>query len=273
MTTKIEALRQALRRLYAEHLADGMLPTSARFLFYELVAAGVILKHPAGKRRADQDMIDALTDLRNSGAIPWNAIVDETRSLDDFTGYASIAAGVNAYMNAIRLDPWNDDAPLILTESRSLAGVLRELTRSYAVMIAPTNGQCAGFLHNEVAPRLKDETRVLYLGDYDLAGGDIENNTRSVLERYHDLEWERLALTADQVRDHNLTPIIKSDRRFKNGGAHEAVETEALSQRLIVQIVRDRLDALLSEPLERFRAREAMERERLRALLNQRRLP
>jgi hypothetical protein len=273
MNSKIEALRQALRRLYAERLADGMLPTSARFLFYELIAAGVISKHPIGKRRADQDMIDALTDLRNNGAIPWDAIIDETRSLDDFTGYASIADGVNAYMNAIRLDPWNGDAPLILTESRSLVGVLRELTRSYAVMIAPTNGQCPGFLHNEVAPRLKDETRVLYLGDYDLAGGDIEENTRSVLERYRHLDWERLALTADQVRDRNLTPIIKSDRRFKNGGAHEAVETEALSQRLVVQIVRDRLDALLPEPLERFRARKAEERERLRALLNRRRRP
>ena len=70
------------------------------------------------------------------------------------------------------------------------------------------------------------------------------------------LDWERLALTADQVRNYGLTPIIKPDRRFKNGGAHEAVETEALSQRLIVQIVRDRLDALLPEPLDAVKARE-----------------
>jgi hypothetical protein len=265
--SKAEALRQALRRLLAQHQADDMLPTSARFLFYELVAAGVIAKHATGKRRADQDMIDALTDLRNSGAIPWGAIIDETRSLDDFSGYASIADGVDAYMNVIRLDPWDGDAPLILTESRSLAGVLRALTREYAVMIAPTNGQRAGFLHNEVAPRLNDETRVIYLGDYDLAGGDIEANTKSVLERYHDLNWERLALTGDQVREHGLTPIIKSDRRFKNGGAHEAVETEALSQRLIVQIVRDRLDELLPEPLSHFLGREEVEREHLRVLL------
>ena len=46
MMSKIEVLRQALRRLYVQHEADGMLPTSARFLFYELVAAGVISKHP-----------------------------------------------------------------------------------------------------------------------------------------------------------------------------------------------------------------------------------
>jgi hypothetical protein len=34
--SKVEALRQALRRLLAEHERDEMLPTSGRFLFYEL---------------------------------------------------------------------------------------------------------------------------------------------------------------------------------------------------------------------------------------------
>jgi hypothetical protein len=213
-------------------------------------------------------MIDALTDLRKRGEIPWDAIIDETRSLDDFTGYPTIADGLAAYVNAIRIDPWNRAAPLILTESRSLAGVLRALTRKYAVMIAPTNGQTAGFLHNDIAPALRAGVRVLYLGDYDLAGNDIEAHTRRVLERYRHLDWERLVLTEDQVRAHGLTPIIKSDRRFNNGGHHEAVETEALSQRLIVKIVRDRLDALLPAPLEQFLAREQAEREDLRELLD-----
>ena len=214
-------------------------------------ASGVLKPGAKGQRRADQDMLDALTALRESGQIPWEWIVDETRSLDDFTGYSSIADGVDAYLNVIRLDRWNGSAPLILTESRSLAGVLRALVREYGARIAPTNGQAAGFLHNEVAPLLSSGTGVLYLGDYDLAGGDIEDNTRRVLERYHALNWERLALTAEQVSDYGLTPIIKTDRRFKSGGAHEAVETEALSQRLIVEIVRlrERLGGYYRRPV------------------------
>ena len=35
-------------------------------------------------------MSDALTDIRENGAIQWSDIVDETRSLEDYTGYASI---------------------------------------------------------------------------------------------------------------------------------------------------------------------------------------
>jgi hypothetical protein len=143
------------------------------------------------------------------------------------------------------------------------------LTREYAAKIAATNGQCAGFLHTAIAPGLRDGSRVLYLGDFDLAGGDIEANTHRVLEREigGKLAWERLALTREQVRDNGLPVIIKHDRRFKDGGAHEAVETEALSQGVIVRIVRQRLDALLPMPLDDFLAREARQRAGLRRLL------
>jgi hypothetical protein len=277
--SNIEILRQHLLRLYKAHLADDMIPTSNRFLFYELVQEGIVPKHASGvlkpgakgQRRADQNTIDALTSLRERGEIPWQAIVDETRRLDDFTGFKTITAGVDAFMNAIRLDPWKGNPPLILTESRSLAGVLRELLRDYAARIASTNGQVAGFLHRVVGPALEDGARVGYLGDYDLAGGDIEENTRRVLERYAKLDWVRLALTEKQVAnpDYKLIPLTKHDERFNDGGAHQAVETEALSQRVIVQIVRDWLDALLPQPLDRMLAKEERERRRLRKLLQQ----
>jgi hypothetical protein len=187
--SKIETLRQALRDVLAQYQADRTLPTSARFLYYELVAAGVVSKHATGARRADQGVIDALKSLRDRGEIPWDWIVDEAR--------------------------------------------------------------------------------VLYLGDFDLAGADIEANTRRVLERNRnrDLDWERLALTREQVALYSLPVITKSDGRFANGGTHDAVETEALSQLLIVQIVRDRLNELLPAPLADFAAAEATERERVRALL------
>jgi hypothetical protein len=51
------------------------------------------------------------------------------------------------------------------------------------------------------------------------------------------------------VRDRRLTPIVKHDKRFKDAGAHDAVETEALSQSVIVEIVRNRLNELLPQPL------------------------
>ena len=163
--SKIGELRQALLELLREHERDGALPTSARFLFYELVGRGVISKETKAQgRRPDQNMSDALTDLRESGEVPWDWIVDETRSLDDHRGASSVCDWILKVLPVVRLDSWEGDAPLILTESRSLAGVLRALVREYGVLIAATNGQCGGFLHTKIARALRCKQRVLYLG-------------------------------------------------------------------------------------------------------------
>jgi hypothetical protein len=258
--SKIGQLRELLIALLQEHKRDGALPTSARFLFYELVQRGHISKERQGARRPDQDMSDALTDIREDGLVPWDWIVDEARSLDDFTGYPSVTDGVQAQLPYVRLDPWDDQAPMILTESRSLAGVLRPIARDYRVRIASTNGQCGGFLHTGIAPYLSPGDRVLYFGDLDLAGDQIEANTQRVLEQQigGPLQWERIALTEQQAR--GLPKIIKHDRRFKDGRPHEAVETEALSQKRLTAILRRRLDRIIPEPLAAVHKREDRER-------------
>jgi hypothetical protein len=267
--SKAAQLRSALLALLEEHRLDDALPTSGRFLFYELVARGIISKQKSGARRPDQDMTEALTHLRLNGDIPWDWIVDETRSLESYRGSPTISQGILDRLPYIRLDPWHGDVPLILTESRSLAGCLRSVASEYGIRIAPTNGQCGGFLHTDVAPTLQPWSRVLYLGDFDLAGDDIEANTRHVLEsEVGELEWERLALTEEQVTSHNLPRITKTDRRFKDGGGvHEAVETEALSQRIIIDIVRSRLEVLLPEPLQSVQERADRERAGVRRKL------
>jgi hypothetical protein len=267
--SKIGALRDLLFGLLKEHERDGTIPTNARFLYYELVQRRELSKERTGARRPDQNLHDALTDIREDGRIPWAWIVDETRSVDDFTGYRTIKGGVLAQLPYITLDPWRGCAPFNLTESRSLAGVLRHIVSDYRCYIASTNGQCGGFLRTQVAPMLRPGHRVMYLGDLDLAGNQIEDNTRRVLEREvgSALRWERLALTPEQVREYDLPVIIKHDRRYKDGRPHEAVETEAISQRVLIDILRRRLDALLPEPLSRVLAREERQRRRLATLL------
>ena len=255
-----------------EHEPDG-LPTSTRFIYYELVQSGVIAKkRNPGKtgRRSDQDVCDAVFWLRNVGLVPWEWIVDETRSIDDWQYANSVADFVKETVDRARIDAWDGEAPpLILTESRSLAGVLRNLAFEYLVPIAATNGQVGGFLRTDVAPALSPGQRVLYLGDFDHQGGQIEANTRSVLEGLigGELDWERLAITEAQVVANDLPVISKPDRRYKPLRHHDAVETEALGQSAIVNIVRDRLDDLLPEPIADVHERERAQRAKVRNAL------
>jgi hypothetical protein len=273
--TKAGRLQREALRVLREHEASGMLPTSIRFVFYELEQRGVISKVRTGARRSDQDLADAITDLRDRGIVPWDWIADETRSVSQWSTAPTIRDGVIEAVETVRIDRWTDQAaPLIITESRSLAGVLDTLAYSYAVPITSCNGQTQGHLVNEVAPVYRDGRRVLYLGDMDLSGGHIEQNVRSVLVREEGLPelWERLAITREQIAERSLTPILKTDRRYKdNGGQHQAWEAEALTQATIVEIVRTRLDALLPEPLTAVLVREEVEREQERRRLRRRR--
>jgi hypothetical protein len=243
-----------------------MLPTSIRFIYYELISRETISKVRTGARRTDQDTIDAITKLREDGDVQWEDIEDETRSLDDHTGWNTIRAAALSRINHARLDPWGGSAPMIITESRSLAGVLQGLASEYAVHLASTNGQCAGFLHTKLAPALCDGDRVLYLGDWDFAGGHIERNSKRVLEQdVGELDWTRLAVTERQITTYHLTVIQKYDNRTKH--YHDAVEAEALGQERIVNIVRARLRRMLPQPLTTVHEREEEEREAIRRIL------
>lgn len=263
----VSQLLDPVRAVYRQHKASGMLPTSGRFLYYELVAPAIIVKEftkrTDGKkgRRPDQNMIDALTILRERGEIPWPDIIDETRLLENYQGSnRTIQDWTLDVLEQYEIDPWRGAAPLILCESRSLAGVLRPIAMTYRCPIAPTNGQANGFLRNDVAKYAA--RKVLYFGDLDFSGRHIWQNTQRILGA---TDWEILAITEEQVKKFNLPRIQKYDKRDKQ--THEAVETEALGQERITRILRERLRELLPEPLEAVLERERRMRQRFRKKL------
>jgi translation initiation factor IF-2 len=79
-----------------------------------------------------------------------------------------------------------------------------------------------------------------------------------------DISWERLMLTVEQVREHNLPFVIKKDGRLKHcdiSRARKTWECEALSQKLIVDLLEARLQELLQPfSIEGIRAEEAEQR-------------
>ena len=291
--TRAGDLQRVCLEAIERHRAAGDLPTSIRFVFYELEQAGTVSKRRTNldgtpsKRRMDQDVSDAMTVLREAGLVAWTALVDETRSVTDWRSAATVADYLAEAIERARIDCWDGHpAPLILCESRSLAGVLRALAGEYLCPIAATNGQVGGFLRTDIAPLIEvrygddapggpglERRQVRYLGDLDRQGGQIEDNTRRVLVREleldeDELDWERVAITPEQVAERELAPIVKTDRRYRAGtGTGEAWETEALGQGTVVALVREALDDLLPAPLDYFREREDEQREAVRRRL------
>jgi hypothetical protein len=274
--------RAVLERLREKEGLDEI-PTSIRFLFYELEQRGVVSKRATrqdgkpSKRKPDQNLIDAVTHLRESGLIPWDWLVDESRRIHNWHAAPTVAAWVVEAVERARIDPWGGyPRPVLITESRGVGGVLaRGVAAEYLVPVAPVGGNCTGFLVNEVVPLLQERhCRVLYVGDADDCGNDIEEHTKAVLERhtgchFTDSFWERVALTEEHVamlRREGVSPVSKKDKRYRDDNPHEAFEAEAVGQERIVRIVRDRLDELLPEPLAAVLERQEAEREAVRRL-------
>lgn len=269
--------RAVLERLFA-HRDEEQLPTSIRFLFYELEQIGVVSKETEARtdgkkgRRPDQNLIEAVTHLRDRGVVPWDWLVDETRSISHWRYSTSVIGYLRDTIRTARIDCWVGlPPPLIICESRSLAGVLAGLAAEYLAPITSTNGQARGHLHTEVAPLLVEGHRVLSLTDYDLAGGHINEHSRRVLERLvGPLDWTQLAITqaqAEALVARGVPTVSKTDNRYKPPREYEAVETEALGQGEIIRIVREHLDGLLPEPLDVVREREEQQRMEMAELL------
>jgi hypothetical protein len=277
--TKCGRLQRACLELLREHKRDGALPTNGRFLFYELEQRGVVPKKSDGKRQPRQDITDALTYLRDRGIIPWSWIEDPSRTLDIWRFAASVYSYASEAVERARIDLWDGEKPpLYLFESRAAWGVCRDLFSEYLVPSAPCGGQCRGFLINEIAPLLKGNNRkVRYIGDYELRGpaDQIETHTKKVLEQHAGHEftsetWIKIALTEAQVRANprlRREEITKYDNRYNPPKKYQAVECEALKQKVLMNIIRKDLDAMLPEPLADVLVREERQRTKTRRAL------
>jgi hypothetical protein len=279
--TKRDRVRELLLKNLADRHSDpDLLPTTLRFVFYELEQDGDAQKPtPGGTRRStgwppgSQDITDAATSLRNEGAIPWDTFADTERSLSVFRHAPTVAEYLIDTLPLARINPWHPfPPPLILTESNGMALVLERLAGEYACPIAGTKGFSNGFIRTAIAPMMQvdDEKNgvvrhrsVLYLGDYDRSGLKIEANSEKVLRSTGWIgQWTRIGLTDDQVkvmRASGRTPIVKTDRR--DSKTAEAWEVESLGQRAVLHLVRTVLEKIVPEPLTDVQEREERERD------------
>lgn len=153
---KAGKVERVVLRLLLDHERNMGLPTSGRFVFYEMEQRGEATKpDPDDKRKnrrrskgwppGSQDVTDALTRLRERGVVPWSWIFDEERQLVEWDYAATVADYLADRLEAARINPWGDELPpLILSESKATAGVLRSWSRSTSVRSRGRRGRRAG---------------------------------------------------------------------------------------------------------------------------------
>jgi hypothetical protein len=238
-----------------------------RHLCYVMESRGYIEK----SERAFKTYDGHLVNWRRNGLIPWNAFIDNTRWGYGRSGYDGLEDALIQSRNAYRRNLWAD-LPVyveIWTEKDAIAGVLLDAADPYGVKVLPLRGFASLSMLHSAAATFREMTRrgkevfVYYFGDHDPSGRLIDPSAlRSLEEDFGvSVNFERVALTEDQIRDYNLPtrPTKESSHSKKFKG--RSVEIDALP----MDALREMVDGTISQHiprgwLERMKGIEAQER-------------
>jgi hypothetical protein len=195
--------RRSLDLIEAMYLAaKAAQPITGRGIGYKLFTAGLI---PSMARSEMQRVYRLLKEAREQGDIPWEWIVDETRSLERTSTWANPEAYARGVARSYRRDFWDQQPNRVevWSEKGTIRGVLAPVLDEYAVGFRVMHGFSSATSVHDIAD--DDDGRdliALYVGDYDPSGMFMsQEDLPSRLADYdgHHVDVRRIALTRAQV--------------------------------------------------------------------------
>jgi hypothetical protein len=270
--TKVEMaeLRDAL---YA--IAEAEQPTTDRHLFYVAVVQGLIAKTEQEYKNA---VCRPVLEMRRNGRLPHRWIADHTRWMRKPSSYDSAGAMLAITAATYRRALWaNQDAYVeVWCEKDTVAGILYEVTSTYDVPLMVARGFSSESFLYESAEALKAESKpcyIYYFGDLDPSGLLIAKQVDAGLRRLAPgvcLHFERMAVTAEQMRQFRLPTRPTKESSHSRGFVGESVELDALSTPTLRDLVRVCIEQHLDwRALRQLERTEAAERESLADLAAQ----
>ena len=201
-------------------VAKAAEPITGRGVGYKLFTAGLI---PSMSTNEMQRVYRLLKQAREQDIIPWEWIVDETRSLERTATWDDPAAYARCVARSYRRDFWNQQPHRIQvwSEKGTVRGVLAPVLDDLAVGFLPVHGFSSATAAHDIAE--DDDGRdliVLYVGDYDPSGMFMsEEDLPARFTKYDGdhVKLRRIALTVEQLRGLPSFPAAdkKKDPRHK----------------------------------------------------------
>lgn len=252
-----------------EILTASKFPLTIRRLYYELISKGVI----ENSAKSYGSLVSKLTDARWDGDIPsplLDKIIDGGREPLRVYSYASIAAYASTAAAIYKRDRWENQAAYVelWVEKQAIVSLLEDVCRKNHVTLRPLHGFNSFTAIHQTAKDLLDihkNITILYLGDHDPHGYEIERDAQEQLFRMFDLlgnpakrhavEFRsRLGINAEDIGKYGILPLdveelekggdnfkAKRDAFIKTYG-NEAAEVDGLPAEVLIQRVQDAID-------------------------------
>ena len=232
-----------------------------RQLYYRLVSNHLFSNTLNNYKRLSRIMVKA----REQGDAPISCLEDRSRrilgrgdteyeSAEEFL--ARKLASLQDSWKSYTMPMWNDQQynVVVSLEKGALSRLVSKVANMYSVRTFPTRGYPSFTYVQRMASyirkRLKGkQTVVIYFGDFDPSGIDIERDLTERLNRYKagNFKVRRIALTREQILKYNLPPmpVKKSDARtpsFIAAYGNEAVELDALGPDILQHLVAEAIE-------------------------------
>jgi len=282
MSIKWDKVKLQVDKAFEFFDGEGIKP-SLRTLYYRLVSVKAIPHTDAAYKTLSRKFVE----WRMAGDYPWDALEDNTRTTMGERGDEKFDGGalsrfkehIEDQLNEMSLDKilselfdyykpkfeygrWADQPNIVevWVEKEALAPTLATWLGDKTTIIRVNRGYSSWtFIYNnvcELAEIIENHDRVviLYLGDHDPSGLDIDRFLNEALEHFgidpDKVEFQRFALTQEQINRYQLPPIGVNVKDSRAAG--------------YIQLYGDRaweLDALFAYAPEEFRGelREVMD--------------
>jgi hypothetical protein len=272
--------QQSLDIIKAMHdIAETAQPITGRGVDYKLFSLNLI---PSMSKNDMQRVYRLLKEAREEGLIPWDWIVDETRSLEKVATWNDAAAYMRATARDYRRDFWQQQPERVevWSEKGTVRGLLQPVLDEYAVGFNVMHGFGSATILNDTS-QSDDEhpLMILYVGDYDPSG--LYMSERDIPERLiryggRYVSIRRIALLRDDCTllgrrpAFNVKDKIKDPRTpwFRKTYGQLCWELDAMDPNDLRSRVEDEINEHI-EPVawERCRVVDVAERESMRSFL------
>ena len=209
--------KRTIELLEVSHeILEAIQPATVRAVCYKLFVQG----HIASMAKNETNKISRLLTIgRESGEIPWDWVVDETRSAEFGGGWDRPEDFARSMVRGYCKDYWSQQPCKIevWSEKGTVRGTLAPVLNSYGVTFRVMHGYGSATQVHDIADETQYDDvprRILYVGDYDPSGMQMsEIDLPKRLEKYGaSVDLTRVALTVDDANS-GLPHFASDDKR------------------------------------------------------------
>jgi hypothetical protein len=264
-----------------EILSQYTIKLTLRQVYYRLVSKNLIPNTKASYKGLSHQLVIA----RENGDVDGSRIEDRSRQVLGLVsvlnvnneaavqvrgygdwGFSDPDSCLEAFSDFLRIAYESYEKPMwtnqprqviIALEKDALSRIFIQVASEFRVNVYATRGYGSYSFINDLAGILdpKKEIVILYFGDYDPSGRDIQRDLRERLIRYYgksNFTVVRIALTEAQISEYNLPPVpedaetlakLERDPRTKTYGMEFAVELDALEPPVLQEMIKKAITA------------------------------